>query len=66
MAVDKVNTSLWNKVKTAFDKFLYADPRVAESDLKHLVGVQSTNGASLHFPSGFGQGYYDSSIRQIL
>ena len=56
MAVDKMNTSLWSKVKIAFDKFLHADPRLTEGDLKHLVGVQSTNGASLHFPSGFGQG----------
>ena len=57
MAVDKVNDGLWSKVKAAYEKFLYIDERIEETDLRHVVGVQATNGASLHFPSSdYGQG----------
>ena len=34
----------------------YQDERITECDLEHVVGIQSTNGASLHFTSGHGSG----------
>ena len=32
------------------------DERITEADLRLAVGVQTTNGASLHFPPGLGLG----------
>ena len=40
-----------------FVLFIYSsqDPRIEEQDLKLVFGIQSTNGALLHFPPGYGR-----------
>ena len=35
---------------------LFEDERITEADLRLAVAVQTTNGASLHFPPGLGLG----------
>ena len=32
------------------------DPRLEENELKRVFGIQSTNGANVHLPPGFGRG----------
>ena len=36
--------------------FFCEDERITEADLRLAVAVQTTNGASLHFPPGLGLG----------
>lgn len=66
MAVDKIHEPLMKSVESTHSKFLYIDERLQESDLRHLVGIQSTNGASLHFPPGHGKGVGVYPIQAFL
>ena len=34
----------------------FKDTRIKEDELRHVFGIQSTNGANIHFKDGFGAG----------
>jgi len=53
---DKANESVWRIIKDAFDTVLHLDDRIKEEDLKYVFGIQSTNGANIHFKPGYGTG----------
>jgi len=49
------NEQVWKIIQHAFHNILHLDPRIEEQDLKLVFGIQSTNGALLHFPPGYGR-----------
>merc|ERR1712106_295099 len=52
----QVNETVWCFIQDAFHKVLHLDPRIEEEDLLLVFGIQSTNGAILHLPPGYGRG----------
>eukprot|EP00092_Neocalanus_flemingeri_P003775 GFUD01004063.1.p1 GENE.GFUD01004063.1~~GFUD01004063.1.p1 ORF type:complete len:492 (+),score=147.83 GFUD01004063.1:26-1501(+) len=62
----QVNENVWRLLQDAFHTVLHLDPRITVDDLRHVFGIQSTNGAILHFPPGFGRGVGVFPIQALI
>ena len=48
--------SVLAELDAVHEAVLHHDPRILASDLRHVHGVLTTNGALLHLPPGYGRG----------
>jgi len=62
----QVNENVWKLIQHAFQTVLHLDQRIDEESLRFVFGIQSTNGALLHFPPGFGRGVGVFPIQAFL
>jgi len=60
------NEQVWKIIQHAYRTVLHLNPRIDEESLKLVFSIQSTNGALLHFPPGFGRGVGVFPIQAFL
>lgn len=62
----QANESVWSLIATAFHSVLHLDPRIELEELRQVFCIQSTNGANLHLPTGYGRGVAVYPIQALL
>ena len=66
LAVDKTNKRLEETLRTVFTSVLHLEPRLSLEQLTTVLGWQTTNGANIHFPPGYGRGVGVFPIQAFL